>query len=127
MGGRLAEEIFERMADVLKRNGLVSSESKGEKYIAYRLKHEIGPAVGGYLVMIRRSRDAKAWIEYFEGLITEDPYKGGKAFLASALSLSVELSKAQIGEGKITLPPKVLDSVSAGFKLVSKKLWGLKK
>ncbi|BAA79005.2 hypothetical protein APE_0096.1 [Aeropyrum pernix K1] len=128
MGGRMAERIFNHMAEVLKKHNLITEETKSENYTAYRLNLDIGPSVGGYLVMIRRSRNPEAWINYFEGLITEDPYKGGRAFLAHALHLSVELSKSMGAERtRAQLPPKVLDSVSAGFKVISKKLWSLKK
>ena len=127
MGGKKAEEIFNNMVEVLKKYEYIEDETTTENYRAFRLKQEIGPIVGGYLVLIRRSRDPSAWIPYFEGMLTEkDPFKGSRALLSHALSLSLELSKVSPPPERVRmqLSPKMLDGVSAGFKIVVKKLWG---
>ncbi len=128
MGGKKAEEIFEKMIDVLKKNDYILEAGGTENYRAFRLKPEIGPVVGGYLVLVRRSRDPSAWIPYFEDFITEK-YKGSHALLTHALSLSLELSKIHPPPERVRmqLTPKILDSVSAGFKVTVRKLWGIKK
>jgi len=128
MGGRKATEIFEEMVRVLDKYGYITEKSEErERYKAYRLKQEIGPVVGGYLVLIRRSRNPEAWIPYFEEFIAEK-YKGAHQFLSHALSLGVELSKVYPPPERVRmqLSPKVLDSISAGFKVAVKKLWRVK-
>lgn len=130
MGGKKAEEIFEKMVEVLKKHGMTLDESSTENYRASRLKPEIGPVVGGYLVLIRRSRDPSAWIPYFEDMIIEkEPFKGAHALLTHALTLSMELSKINPPPERVRmqLSPKMLDSVSAGFKVIVRKLWGIRK
>ncbi len=130
MGGKKASEIFDQMVDVLRKHGYIVEESRGENYRAYRLKPEIGPAVGGYLVLIRRSRDPSAWIPYFENMITEGGgFKGSRSLLSHALSLSEELSRITPPPERVRmqLTPKILDSVSAGFKTVVRKLWGIRR
>ena len=130
MGGKKASEIFDRMVEVLKKHEMITEESTSENYRAYRLKPEVGPVVGGYLVLIRRSRDPSAWIPYFEGMITEEErFKGSRALLSHALSLSEELSKISPPPERVRmqLSPKILDSVSAGFKVIVRKLWGIRK
>ena len=128
MGGRKAEEVFRTMVDALKKHGFVEDEGGTENYRYYRLKQEIGPVVGGFLVLIRRSRDPTAWAPYFEDLLTEK-YKGAHKLLEHALALSIELSKIQPPPERVRmqLTPKILDSLSAGLKVVVKKLWGIRK
>ena len=130
MGGKKASEIFQKMVEVLEKHELVTEKTESDNYVAYRLKPEIGPVVGGYLVLIRRSRDPSAWIPYFEDMITEkEPFKGAHALLTHALTLSMELSKINPPPERVRmqLSPKMLDSVSAGFKVIVRKLWGIKK
>ncbi|MEB3861221.1 MAG: hypothetical protein GSR84_03250 [Desulfurococcales archaeon] len=128
MGGKKASEIFEEMIRVLDKHGYITEKNEEkETYKAYRLKQEIGPVVGGYLVLIRRSRDPTAWIPYFEDFITEK-YKGAHQLLTHALSLGIELSKAYPPPERVRmqLSPKVLDSISAGFKVAVRKLWRIR-
>ena len=129
MGGRKAEEIFNTIVEVLKKYDYVTEEggsNKGYKY--YKLKKEIGPVVGGYLVLIRRSRNPDQWLPYFEGFIKQDPYKGAHSLLSHALAAGIELSKDYPPPERVRmqLHPKVLDSISAGFKVIVKKLWSIK-
>ena len=129
MGGSKAEKVFQTMIEVLKKYDYILEESGHENYRAFKLKPEIGPVVGGYLVLIRRSRDPEKWLPYFEGFITENPYKGAKSLLTHALSLALELSVAYPPPERVRmqLSPKVVDSVSAGVKTTVKKLWGIRK
>ncbi|MCE4619518.1 MAG: hypothetical protein F7C33_00675 [Desulfurococcales archaeon] len=130
MGGKMAEEIFKKMVEVLKKYDYVAEEGGDEKrYKYYKLKPEIGPVVGGYIVLIRRSRKPQDWIPYFEGFIKEDPYKGAHKVLTHALATAFDLSQVYPPPERVRmqLHPKVLDSVSAGFKVIIRKLWGLKK
>jgi len=70
MGGRKAEEIFNTIVSVLKKYDYITEEGGSDKgYKYYKLKREIGPVVGGYLVLIRRSRNPEQWLPYFEGFI----------------------------------------------------------
>ncbi|MEB3860528.1 MAG: hypothetical protein LRS43_04890, partial [Desulfurococcales archaeon] len=123
VGGTKAREIFNVMADALKKHGYVTEELGNENYRALRLKNEVGPIVGGFLVLIRRSREAKTWMPYFEDFLV-DKYKGAKALLSHALSLGIELSKAQPPPERVRmqLNPKILDSIGSGFKVIARKL-----
>jgi hypothetical protein len=128
MGGRKAEEVFKHLVDALKKHDFVTEEGGSENYKFYRLKPEIGPVVGGFLVLVRRSRDPSAWTPYFEDLLTEK-YKGAHKLLEHALALSIELSQIHPPPERVRmqLTPKILDSISAGMKVVVKKLWGIRK
>lgn len=129
MGGQKSEEVFEAMVGALKKYNLITEEGGTDNYKFYRLKQEIGPAVGGFLVLIRRSRDPTAWIKYFENLITGEKYKGSTSLLSHALALAIELSQIQPPPERVRmqLNPKILDSISAGVKVTVRKLWGIRK
>ncbi|MCE4622950.1 MAG: hypothetical protein F7B19_06535 [Desulfurococcales archaeon] len=130
MGGQLAEDVFKTMVEVLKKYDYIIAEGGDEsRYKWYRLKPEIGPVVGGFIVLIRRSRQPQDWIPYFEGLIKQDPYKGAHKLLREALATAFALSRDYPPPERVRmqLHPKVLDSVSAGFKVIIRKLWGIKK
>ncbi|GAB6148189.1 hypothetical protein [Stetteria hydrogenophila] len=128
MGGKKAEEVFAKMVEVLKNHDLVESESKSENYTYYKLKPEAGPVVGGYLILIRRSRDPTAWLPLFEDFVV-DKFKGSHKLLEHMLALGIELSQIHPPPERVRmqLNPKILDSLSAGMKVTVKKLWGIKK
>ncbi|MCE4613827.1 MAG: hypothetical protein F7C07_08395 [Desulfurococcales archaeon] len=127
IGGTKAREVFNTIVESLRKHGFITEEIGNENYKAYRIKQEIGPVVGGFLVLIRRSRDAKSWIPYFEDFLLEK-FKGSKALLSHVLSLGIELSKAHPPPERVRmqLNPKILDSIGSGFKVIVKKLWRLK-
>lgn len=124
IGGRGVEELFNNIVDVLMKHGLIEAESKTKLVKAYKLKAEIGPVVGGFIVLVRRARDIKAWTPLFEAFITEQ-YKGSKVVLSHALSLSEQLSKISPPSKRVRmqLNPKILDGISAGIKVLTRKLW----
>ncbi len=128
MGGRKAKEIFETMINVLKKYNYILEEGGSENYRAFKLKKEIGPVVGGYMVLIRRSRNPDKWIPLFEGFIKQDPFKGAHDLLTHALSLALALSSVYPPPERVRmqLSPKVVDSISAGFKSIVQKLWNIK-
>ncbi len=128
VGGGGVGELFETMVDVLKRHGYVEAETKRAVMTAYRVKPEIGPVVGGYIILVRRARDPSAWKPLFEDFITEK-HVGAKTVLSHLLSLSEDLSKISPPPKRVRmkLNPKILDGVSAGVKVLARKLWGLRK
>lgn len=128
VGGRGVSELFNHMVEVLKKHGFVEAETTTATTRAYRIKAEIGPVIGGYIILVRRARDPSAWKPLFEDLIT-GKYMGSKEVLSHVLSLSEALSKISPPSKRVRmqLNPKILDGVSAGVKVLVRKLWGLKK
>ncbi|MGC8567105.1 MAG: hypothetical protein ACP5I6_05885 [Caldisphaera sp.] len=129
IGGKKTEEIFNSLVSALKEENLIEEESKSNNYNAYKLKESIGASVGGYLILIRRSREPTSWIPYFKDFIKGEKYKGSREVLSYLLGLSMDISKLSSPpeNNRIDLDPKVLNAVSAGTKIISKKLWGIKK
>lgn len=128
MGGKLAEDIFRVIVDSLKRYDYVAGESGGDsRYRKVDLKREIGPVVGGFMVLIRRSRRPMEWAPYFEGFLKQDPYRGAHKLLEAAFASAYALSQdyPPHERARMQLHPKVLDAVSSGFKVVIRKLYGI--
>jgi len=127
LGGRGAEEVFRVIVEALDRHGFIEESGGSNSYRYYKIKREAGPVVGGFLVLMRRSRDPMAWLSHFEGLLT-GKYRGAQAVLRHALSLGIELSFMDPPPERVRmqLNPRILDGISAGIKLIAKKLWGLR-
>ncbi len=128
MGGKGVKELFDSMVEVLKKYGYIEAETTTPVMRAYRVKQEIGPVIGGYIVLVRRARDPSVWKPLFEDFIAEK-YVGAKVVLSYVLKLSEDLSKLKPPSKRVRmqLNPKILDGVSAGTKVLARKLWGLKK
>ena len=128
VGGKGVKELFEHMVEVLRKHGYIEAETTTATMKAYRVKAEIGPVLGGYIILVRRARDPSAWKPLFEDFIT-GKYVGAKEVLSHVLSLSEALSTISPPSKRIRmkLNPKILDGVSAGIKVLARKLWGLKK
>jgi hypothetical protein len=128
IGGRGVEELFNHMVEVLRKHGYIESENVTASMKAYRVKQEIGPVLGGYIVLVRRTRDPSAWKPLFEDFLLEK-HVGARTVLSHVLSLSEALSKLKPPPRRVRmqLNPKILDGVGAGVKVLAKKLWGLKK
>jgi len=76
ISGRKAEELFSSIVASLKAEGLVEDEVATANYVSYRLTPEVGAAVGGLLIMARRSKDPAAWASRLVELIKGDGYVG---------------------------------------------------
>ncbi|MGC9133805.1 hypothetical protein [Caldisphaera sp.] len=129
IGGRNIDQIFNQIAKVLKEKNLIEDENVSNNYITYKLNQDIGPIVGGFLILIRRSREPLEWIPYFGDLIQGEKYMGSKTVLYHLWFLGLDLSQ-DVNKKlnmKYELNPKVLDSISAGTKIIAKKLWKIMK
>ncbi len=126
VAGRRADQIFRAIVETLKREGLADEEVETTKYSSYKLAQPIGAAVGGFLIIVRRSRDPMAWVAHFSDLIGDDKYPGSREALGSVLRLAIQMSSAYPPSGGSQLNPRVLDALSAGLKVISRKLWGLR-
>ncbi len=125
--GRGAELVYRTITESLARDGLATEEVRSTSYTSYRLAESVGAAVGGLLIIVRRSRQPTSWAAYFNDLVRGDRYSGSREVLASALRLAVELSRAYHPSGEASqINPRVLDAISAGLKVMARKLWGLR-
>lgn len=127
MGGRKAEDLFNTLAKALKDGGYVEEEATTANYVSYRIKPEVGTAVGGFLVITRRSRDPTAWAPFFADLIGGTKYPGSRDVLSAVLNLGLSLSKISPppARARMQLNPKILDAISAGLKVTARKLWNI--
>ncbi len=128
IGGRKAQQLFDMLSSALKSGGFIEEEASTSNYTSYRIKPDVGGAVGGFLVITRRSRDPTAWAPYFADLIKGEKYPGSREVLTSVLNLGLELSKISPppARARMQLNPKILDAISAGLKVTARKLWGIR-
>ena len=128
VSGRRAEELFSSIVASLRAEGLAEDEVATANYVSYRLTPEVGAAVGGLLIMARRSKDPAAWASRLAELVKGDGYVGSREVLAAMFDLSLQLSRLMppSPRERMQLNPKVLDALSAGMKVIARMLWNLR-
>ncbi len=125
IGGKNIDKIFNEMEKVLKERKLIEEENSSVNSVRLKLNQDIGPIVGGFLILIRRSREPLEWIPYFDSLIQGNKYLGSKEVLNHIWFSSIDISDS-INKKlnlKYQLNPKVLDSIGAAAKIIAKKMW----
>lgn len=127
LGGKNAEPLFKEIVEVLQKHNLIEGESSTATMKAYKVKSEVGPLVAGFLILGRRAKDAKVWTSAFKEAL-EGKKAGAKEIFSHALSISESLTPAYPSpkRSRMELNPKVIDGVSAGFKVLVRKLWNIK-
>ncbi|MGC9071978.1 MAG: hypothetical protein ACP5HK_04705 [Acidilobus sp.] len=127
VGGKKVDQLFLGIVKSLKELGLVEEEVETANYTSFRLRPGEGAAVGGFLLVMRRSRDPTAWAQHFKDLLGGDKYPGSRELLASVLTLGLQLSElVPSARARSQLNPRVLDALSAGLKVTARKLWGIR-
>jgi len=128
VSGRRAEELFSLIAASLETERLAEKEVATANYASYRLRPEVGAAVGGLLIMARRSKNPAAWASRLAELVKGDGYVGSHDVLAAMFDLSLQLSRLMPPSPKerMQLNPRVLDALSAGMKVIARMLWDLR-
>jgi len=128
VSGRRAEELFSLIAASLETERLAENEVATANYASYRLRPEVGAAVGGLLIMARRSKNPAAWASRLAELVKGDSYVGSHDVLAAMFDLSLQLSRLMPPSPKerVQLNPRVLDALSAGMKVIARMLWDLR-
>jgi len=128
VSGRRAEELFSLIAASLEAERLAENEVATANYASYRLRPEVGAAVGGLLIMARRSKNPAAWASRLAELVKGDGYVGSHDVLAAMFDLSLQLSRLMPPSPKerMQLNPRVLDALSAGMKVIARMLWDLR-
>ncbi|ESQ21066.1 MAG: hypothetical protein CISAcid_10990 [uncultured Acidilobus sp. CIS] len=128
VSGRRAEELFSLIAASLETERLAENEVATANYASYRLRPEVGAAVGGLLIMARRSKNPAAWASRLAELVKGDGYVGSHDVLAAMFDLSLQLSRLMPPSPKerMQLNPRVLDALSAGMKVIARMLWDLR-
>lgn len=113
-----ADKIFNYAVEALARQGALVPLRISEHEAAYAVREDLGPLVGAYLILARRTRKAEKWGDFFTKLL-EERYTGIAGAFSAFLELALELSRSLPGRkrGKSsTLSPIALDALSAALK-----------
>ena len=119
ISGSNAEMVFKKIVSTLGRYGAVTPVEIGEKVQIYAIREDVGPVVGAYILMVRRSRNLSYWLEFFDELIGGNAAVFGHIF-SSFLEAAIDASRLQMREnekrGKVTIPTSIADAFSASMK-----------
>ena len=117
--GKRADVIFNAIISALSRYGAVSPLKTSEHEDVFTIREDLGPIVGGFLILLRRSTNPKKWLS-----ILNDTLEGKYPMLVMAfenyLTMAIDMSRIDKSHAKrrkyMMLTPKVLDAVSAALK-----------
>ncbi|MDM7274694.1 MAG: hypothetical protein P3X22_001015 [Thermoprotei archaeon] len=119
--GRRTKDLFVGILDILSRAGCISPIRIGDPSI-YAVRDDVGPVVGSYLILVKRSRNVKYWTSFLEELIFGKYSTLGGAF-SQFLEIAIDLSKGSPwGRRGYTLSPPIVSSLSSALKVFVKQL-----
>lgn len=116
--GKKAREYFEKIISLLSRYGGAVPEEITPNFKKYAIREDLGPVIGAFMLMIRRTQNVTYWIKLLEGLL-EGRYVGLANVYVSLLQRAIELSSELGNEGKIE--GDIADAISSALKAFTKK------
>jgi len=122
--GRKTGLIFSEIVSVLSRYGAVSPLKTSEREEIFAIREDLGPIIGGFLILLRRSRSPKSWLSLL-GDVLEGKYPILTTAFESYLTMAFDMSrfdKAYGGRRRQTLTPAVLDASSTALKAFVKSI-----
>jgi len=116
LGGKQAQTIFNSLVDILSKRGGLIPLSTSDDHRKYSIRDDLGPIVGAFLILVRRSWKPMKWIK-ISNEIMEGKYPGLAQAFEYYLEMAIDLSKANGRRGKgYSLSPKVLNAISVAMK-----------
>jgi len=126
LSGKYSEQVFSSVVGTLARcGGCVPVKVSGEE-LTYGIREDLGPIVGAYLILVRRSRDVERWGKFLAELVEGEHVGVAKAFTVF-LEVAIEMSRAvrlysPRRRERYALAPHVLDALSSALKQFVNKL-----
>lgn len=122
LGGRLSRDVFVKTVDALARAGSAVPVRVGETSV-YAVRGDVGPVIGAYLILVKRSRRVDYWSRFLEELLLGRYSRLGRAF-ATFLELAIELSRATSRgrRRRHALDPHVTLALSSALKVFVRQL-----
>ena len=118
--GRKTQMIFNEIISALAKYGAITTLKTSEKEDAYAIRDDLGPIIGGFLILVRRSVKPRKWID-----VLNDTLDGKHPALVAAfenfLTMTLDLSKIERSNDK-TISPIVLDAMSSSLKTLTTML-----
>ena len=117
--GRRADVIFNTIISALSRYGAVSPLKTSEDEDVFAIREDLGPIVGGFLILLRRSTNPRKWLGVLDDIL-EGKYPMLVTALENYLTMAIDMSRLDKLHAKrrkyMMLTPRVLDAVSAALK-----------
>lgn len=124
LNGKNANIIFRGIINALARQGAVIPSRISEHEQVYSIREDLGPVVGGYLILIRKARNIKKWNSFFNDMLNGQ-YVGVAKALSLFLELAIELSKTVPRKSikkTYALSPVIVEALSSSLKLFANKM-----
>ncbi|MEZ0346178.1 MAG: hypothetical protein ABWK01_06480 [Infirmifilum sp.] len=122
LNGKHADKIFRDLVRVLARQGAVTPVRVSDREEVYAMRDDVGPVVGGFLILFRKSGSFRGWGAILDELFDRGYIGLAKAFI-SFLELAMDLSRAMPKKGRgYTLSPVVLDALAPAARCFIKRL-----
>ena len=119
LDGKKAEEYFNKIVSLLLKHGGALPEEVTPTFKKYAIREDLGPIIGEFILMIRRTQDVKFWTGILEKLL-DGKYVGLAGVYVSLLQQAVELS-SEIGKREGKVEGDIADAISTALKAFTKK------
>jgi len=110
--------IFNEVISALSRYGAISPLKTSEQEDVFTIREDLGPIIGGYLILLRRSRNPKKWLT-----LLNDVLEGRYPILVTAfenyLTMVLDMSRfyrIHSNNDKQILKTNILDASSSALK-----------
>jgi len=123
---RAAKEIFNYILKVLGKDGYLSNGTRRNTVVSFKLSEEVSPIVGGFLILLRRSKTPEKWLNanLLEEALYGSKYPGLDIIFKHAFIMSIELSRRY--NSNCIINHRVADSVSTSLKKLLEHLWDIR-
>jgi len=123
--GRRADVIFNTIISALSRYGAVSPLKTSEDEDVFAIREDLGPIIGGFLILLRRSTNPKKWLNLLNGTL-EGRYPMLVTAFENCLTMAIDMSRIDKSHAKrrkyTMLTPRVLDAISAALKKLAETI-----
>jgi len=127
--GRNAELIFKEIISALSRYGAISPIKISKYEEIFSIRDDLGPIIGGFLILIRRANNPKKWLDVLNEVL-EGKHPELVIAFESYLTMTIDISrisKFHSKRQKQALTPIILDASSTALKEFVKVLLKNKK
>jgi len=118
LAGRNTELIFKEIISALSRYGAISPIKISQHEEIFSIRDDLGPIIGGFLILIRRTNNPKKWLGVLNEVL-EGKHPELVIAFESYLTMTIDISrinKFHSKKQKQALTPIVLDASSRALK-----------
>jgi len=120
--GKNVNFIFKNIVSILSKYGAISPIKISDREEIFTVREDLGPIIGGFLILFRRSRNPKKWLSLLNDVL-EGKYPTLVIVLENYVAMALEMSRVDKHRNKgqkQALTPIVLDASSTSLKAFAK-------